>query len=115
MTQLLLSSAVKGYVFACTGASQKECFDRKLFGTSKLYGAAAIRVKKRDFLFLLNPDSDFLYGVFKAVTDRGFNIIPKAWKGIYPYQVEVEPLGNPQTIENAKNIFVEERSRHANQ
>lgn len=105
MTQLLLSSAVKGYVFACTGASQKECFDRKLFGTSKLYGAAAIRVKKGDFLFLLNLDSDLLYGVFKATTEAGFNIVPEAWNGKYPYQVKVEPLGEIVPLKDAKKLL----------
>jgi DNA modification methylase len=105
LTQLLLSSMMRGYIFACTGASQRECFERKLFGTSKLYGAAAIRVKKGDFLFLLNLDSDFLYGVFKAVTDGGFNIIFEAWDGKYPYQVKVEPMGEIVPLKDAKKLL----------
>jgi hypothetical protein len=67
----LLFDNVKGQVFASTNKSQEECFKRQLFGTSKLYGAAAFRVQKGDFLFLLNLDSYVLYGVFKAVSDAG--------------------------------------------
>ena len=105
LTQLLLSSVARGYVFACTNASQKECFERKLFGTSKLYGAAAMRVKKGDFLFLLNLNSDLLYGVFKAVTDGEFNIMPEAWNGAYPYQVKVEPIGEIVPLKDAKKLL----------
>jgi DNA modification methylase len=96
---------VKGYVFACTNASQDECFKRLLFGSSKVYGAVAMRVKKGDFLFLWNLDSDLLYGVFKAVTDGQLNMVGEAWEGKYPYQVKVEPLGKIVPLENAKKLL----------
>ena len=105
MTQQLLPLSVKGYVFACTNASQDECFKRLLFGSSKVYGAAAMRVKKGDFLFLWNLDSDLLYGVFKAVTDGQLNMIGEAWEGKYPYQVKIDPLGKIVPLENAKKLF----------
>ena len=105
MTQQLLPLSVKGYVFACTNASQDECFKRLLFGSSKVYGAAAMRVKKGDFMFLWNLDSDLLYGVFKAVTDGQLSIVGEAWKGKYPYQVQVEPLGKIIPLENAKKLL----------
>ena len=57
---------IMSFIFACTDSSQDECFKRMLFGTSKQYGALAIRVKKEDFLFLLNLDTDLLYGIFRA-------------------------------------------------
>jgi DNA modification methylase len=96
---------VKGYVFACTNTSQDECFKRLLFGSSKVYGAVAMRVKKGDFLFLWNLDSDLLYGVFKAVTDGQLNMVGNAWKGKYPYQVKVEPLGKIVPLENTKKLL----------
>jgi len=105
VTQKLLPLSVKSYVFACTNTSQRECFERLLFGSSKVYGAAAMRVKKGDFLFLLNLDSDFLYGVFKAVTDGQLNIVHEAWEGKYPYQVRVEPLGRIVPLQNAKKLL----------
>jgi len=100
-----IPDTVRGFVFACTNASQSECFNRLLFGTSKLYGAAAIRVRKGDFLFLLNLDTDFLYGVFKAVSDGKNNLEPKAWNGKYPYQVRVEPVGEIIPLQDAKKLL----------
>ena len=96
---------VKGQVFACTNKSQEECFKRLLFGTNKLYGAAAIRVKKGDFLFLLNLNSDVLYGVFRASEDAKMNIAPEAWNGKYPYQVKVEPIEKIIPLKNGKKLL----------
>lgn len=103
MTQKL--DAVKGLIFACTNTSQDECLKKLLFGTSKSYGAAAMRARKGDFLFLLNVDTDLLYGVFKAVSDGKINLEPKAWNGKYPYQVKVEPLGEILPLQEAKKLL----------
>jgi DNA modification methylase len=105
MTQKLLPLNVKGYIFACTNSSQEECFKRMLFGSSKVYGAAAMRVKKGDFLFLWNLDIDLLYGVFKASEDAHFNIVPEAWQGKYPYQVKVEASTEITPLEGAKKLL----------
>jgi hypothetical protein len=69
--------------------TEDECFKRLLFGTDRVYGPIVIRIRRGDLLFLNNVDTDVLYGVFKAVSDGGFKIEPKAWKGRYPYQVKV--------------------------
>jgi DNA modification methylase len=103
--QRLLPSAAKSFIFACTNSSQSECFDRLLFGSNKVYGATALRVKKGDFLFLWNLDSDLLYGAFRAVTNSQLNIIPEAWDGNYPYQVKVEPLGKIYPLGEAKKLL----------
>ena len=105
MLHLFKKSIVKGQIFACTNKSQKECFERLLFGTNRLYAPAAMRVKKGDFLFLLNLDSDILYGVFKASSDAKMNIQPETWNGKYPYQVKVEPTGKIIPIENARKLL----------
>jgi DNA modification methylase len=76
-----------------------------LFGTSKLYAADVLAVKTGDLIFLLNVNSDKLHGIFHAKSDGRQNIVPEAWKGKYPYQVEVEPLGNIQTIEHSKKVL----------
>jgi DNA modification methylase len=105
VTQKLLPSLIKSFVFACTNSSQDECFERLLFGSSKVYGAAAIRVKKGDFLFLWNLDSDLLYGVFQAASDAQMNIVPEAWGGKYPYQVRVKPLGKIVPLKETKKLL----------
>jgi DNA modification methylase len=96
---------VKAHIFVCTNKTEPECLNRMLFGTSKLYAADALEVKSGDILFLLNVNSDVLYGVFRAKSDVRQNIIPEAWNGKYPYQVEVEPLGNIQAVKAAKKAL----------
>jgi DNA modification methylase len=96
---------IRGFIFACTKKTEAECFDRLLFGTEKVYGPIVIRVRKGDLLFLNNLNTNTLHGVFKAVSDGGFNIQPEAWNGKYPYQVKVEILGEKITLKNAKKIL----------
>jgi DNA modification methylase len=95
----------KGYVFACTSKSEKECFDRMLFATNRLYGDNVLKIKKGDLLFLLNLDTDALQGTFRAKSDGAKDLVPQAWKGRYPYQVEVSRNGNVYSINGAKKIF----------
>jgi len=76
-----------------------------LFGNNKVYGATAMRVKKGDFLFLWNLDSDLLYGVFRASTNAQLNLVPEAWNGKYPYQVKVEAVGKIHPLREAKKLL----------
>jgi DNA modification methylase len=96
---------LKAHIFVCTNKTEPECLQRMLFGTSKLYSDNVAKVKADDIIFLLNVNSDILYGVFRAKSDGQQNIVPEAWKGKYPYQVKVEPLGDIQTLKNARNIL----------
>jgi DNA modification methylase len=102
-----LPQEIKGFIFACTNSSQSECLARMLFGTSRQHGAVAIRVRKGDFLFLLNLDTDLLHGVFRATLNGKLNIESEAWNGNYPYQVKVEALGDIIPITNAKKLLNE--------
>jgi len=61
---------IRGFIFTCTNKSEKECFERNLFGTDKVYGPVVIRIRKGDLLFLHNLDLDVLWGVFKAVSNE---------------------------------------------
>jgi DNA modification methylase len=97
--------AIHGFLFASTDKTEKECFDRLLFGTERAYGSVTIRVRKGDLLFLNNITKNILYGIFRATTDGGYNIQPEAWNGKYPYQVRVEILGKIVTLKNAKNVL----------
>lgn len=96
---------VRGFMLACGESTEAECLTRMLFGTDRTYGPVVIRIRKGDLLFLNNIETDSLHGVFRAVTDGGFNIEPKAWKGRYPYQVRVETLGDKITLNNAARIL----------
>jgi len=96
---------IRGFIFTCSSKTEKECLDRLLFGTDRIYGPVVIRIRKGDLLFLVNVDTDILYGIFKAASDGGFKIIPDAWKGRYPYQVKVELLGRIIKLERASKIL----------
>lgn len=99
------TSSPKGHIFVCTNKTERECFDRLLFSTNKVYAEKVLQVKRGDTLFLYNLDNDMLYGVFKAKSDGGKNIIPEAWNGRYPYQVEVEKAGEIRSAKKNKKIF----------
>ena len=95
----------RGFILACTSKSEQECFDRMLFATNKLYGDNVLRIKRGDLLFLLNLDTDTLYGTFRAKTDGGKDLDPEAWKGRYPYQVRVQKNGKVNSINGANKII----------
>lgn len=96
---------IKGHIFACTQKTEKECFDRMIFSTSKVYSDKVTNVKKGDVLLLYNLDTDVLHGPFTAKSDGGKDIVPEAWGGKYPYQVEVEKNGDVKALRNARKIL----------
>jgi DNA modification methylase len=97
--------APEGHIFACTSKSEQECFNRMLFATNHIYGENVLKVKKGDFLFLLNFDTDTLYGTFLAKSNGAKNIVSEAWKGRYPYQVQVGRNGNVHSLVGARKIL----------
>lgn len=100
-----VGQAPDGHIFACTSKSERECFDRMLFATNHVYGENVLKIKKGDLLFLLNLDTDTLYGTFLASSDGAKDIVPEAWKGRYPYQVKVSHDGKICSIIGAKKVL----------
>jgi DNA modification methylase len=94
-----------GHVFACTSKSERECFDRMLFATSRVYGESVLKIKKGDLLFLINLDTDTLYGTFRAKSAGAKDLAPEAWRGRYPYQVHVSRNGAVHSLAGAKKIL----------
>lgn len=101
----LLLMAERGFILACTAKSEKECFDRMLFATNKVYGENVLKIKKGDLLFLLNLDTDTIYGTFRAKSDGTKDLIPEAWRGRYPYQVHVQKNGKANAIGGARKVI----------
>jgi len=97
--------AASGYIFACTSKSEQECFDRMLFAKSRVYGENVLKIKKGELLFLLNLDTDTLYGTFVAKSNGSKDIVPNAWKGRYPYQVQVSRSDKIHSLRDAKKIL----------
>ena len=56
-----------GYIFLCNNRTERECLEKKLFGSPKSEWNRVSQVKEGDILFLLNYQSNRLHGVFEAV------------------------------------------------
>src|SRR3989454_10267831 len=97
--------APSGHIFACTNKSQQECFDRMLFAANRVYGEDVLKIEKGDLLFLLNLDNDTIYGTFRAKSQGARDIVPEAWNGRYPYQVQVLRNGTVQSLAGAKKVL----------
>jgi SAM-dependent methyltransferase len=97
----------QGHIFACTSKTEKECLDRMLFGTGRLYGDGVLKIKKGDALFLLNLDTDVIYGAFTAGSAGKKDIVQEAWGGRYPYQVRVSKNGAVRSAAGAKKILAQ--------
>jgi DNA modification methylase len=78
-----------------------------LFATNRLYGENVLKIKKGDMLFLLNLDTDTLHGTFRAAANGAKDLVPEAWKGRYPYQVQVSLNGKVRSAKGAKKILSE--------
>lgn len=103
--EITKNKPIRGFIFTCSNKTEAECFEKLLFGTDRVYGPVVIRIRKDDLLFLVNTDKDVIYGVFRAITDGGFKIVPDAWKGKYPYQVKVEILGEILELKEANELL----------
>lgn len=96
---------VRGYIFVCTKKSEKEFLEKLIFSTNKVYAYKVFAIKKGDFIFLYNIDTDVLYGTFKAKEDGAYDPSLDMFNGRYPYFVKVELLGRLYKRERAKEIF----------
>jgi len=90
-----------GYIFLCANATEDECFDRQLFGGMEPYLKQVGGLKKGDTLFTFNFQTKRLHGVFEATSEVKKNIVPEAWGGMYPWQVQVKLIEDHPSISQA--------------
>jgi len=98
-------SELKGFIAVCRDDTERECFDRMLFGSVMRYWDGVKQVQKGDVGFLLNLDTDVLYGVFRAESDGTMNIVPEAWGSRFPSQVKVSWERRYEGIANARQLL----------
>jgi len=60
---------MKGFIFTCSDRTEKECFERNLFGMHSGYRDRVLQVKEGNTLFLLNTKKDRLMGIYQAASD----------------------------------------------
>ncbi|MEN3039428.1 MAG: DNA methyltransferase [Candidatus Kryptonium sp.] len=95
----------RGFIFACTEKSESEFLNRLIFATKRAYAYKVLAIKKGDFVFLYNLDTDIIYGTFKAKSDGSYDESIEIFNGKYPYYVDVEPLGEILKVHGASKIF----------
>lgn len=101
------SSLVQGFIAVCKNWTEEECLDRMLFASlPDWFDKKVSRVRRGDIGFLLNLDTDMLFGIFRAESDGQMNIDPTAFGGRYPAQVRVLWEKKYPPISNAKSILI---------
>ena len=93
------------FIMLCSNRTEKECIERNLFGGKKNSLEYIKEIKKGDFGFLLNYNTNELIGVFIAQTEAMLNLEPKAFNGDFPAQIRVKLLGELERLKNATGIF----------
>jgi len=94
------------YIFLCANSTEKECYDKLLFGGKEKYQKEVPSVNPGDLLFLFNYQEGLLHGIFKATSDAKMNIQSDAWKGGFPWQVKVEVVEKYKPLSRADLIDV---------
>lgn len=85
----------KVWIFVCTDATRSECVQRRLFGcTAPKHVFGDYRdMRPGDVLYLSNNTQETIEGPFVAKTKITRDLVPEAWGGKYPWQVQVDKLG----------------------
>uniref|UniRef100_A0A0D9XSJ4 DCD domain-containing protein n=1 Tax=Leersia perrieri TaxID=77586 RepID=A0A0D9XSJ4_9ORYZ len=77
-----------GYIFMCSGATKPECYARRVMGVPRGRLAAVSRIRRGAALFLYDFGSKHLHGPYRADSDGGLDLVPAAFQGRFPAQVE---------------------------
>ncbi|MCD7445797.1 hypothetical protein HAX54_000035 [Datura stramonium] len=68
-----------GAIFMSNIATKRDCFKHKVFGLPSSMGNFVKEVKKGMVLFLFEYERRQLFGVYRAISDGGMNIVPHAF------------------------------------
>lgn len=93
----------KLYIFECSSETYLACIEKSVFGSNKPW---PLQVFKGDFCLLHHYDAGSLFGLWRAESNGGRNLVPKAWNGKYPYQVKVA-VASAKIIEVPKELMAQ--------
>lgn len=110
-----------GAIFMSNIATKRECFKHSVFGLPLSMGNFVKEVKKGMILFLFEYERRQLFGVYRAISDGGMNIVPHAFSSSgkqFSAQVQFEliwrcsPLSEDEFCDAIRENYFSARKFH---
>jgi hypothetical protein len=76
------------FVFECNSDTYLDCMTHQVFASNTSW---PMQVTEGDYLFLHHYETGVLLGLWKARSNGGRLLVPKLWRGRFPFQVLIAP------------------------
>jgi len=82
-------------ILECSTNTYLECIEKGVFGSNVPW---PLEVRKGDFCLLRHYEVGTVFALWRAETDGGRKLVPRAWGGRFPFQARVA-LVSPEIVE----------------